>query len=122
MRVVAAFGLRSVQLTEVPPAQVPDVEVAFGEWLGTTDQLAELAEPQYNRGIFLAARGKLHAAEAAYRLAIARSPGFLAARQNLAHLLAGAGRETDAEVEFRRLLDRERWEDRVWRRQARGQP
>lgn len=122
VRVVAAFGLRSVQLTEVPPAQVPDVEAAFGEWLGTTDQLAELAEPQYNRGIFLAARGKLHAAEAAYRLAIARSPGFLAARQNLAHLLAGAGRETDAEVELRRLLDRERWEDRVWRRQARGQP
>jgi len=105
-----------------PLPEVPDVEAAFDEWLGMTDQLVELAEPQYNRGLFLAARGKLHAAEAAYRLAIARSPGFLAARQNLAHLLAGAGRETDAEAEFRRLLDRERWEDRVWRRQARGQP
>jgi len=106
VRLEAAFALRSIDVGSLPAARRSAVERAFVEWLAAQEVLAELPETNYNRGLFLAARGDAAGAEAAYRAAIARWPHDLPPRHNLALLLAEAGRRDEAVRELDAILAR----------------
>jgi predicted CXXCH cytochrome family protein len=104
VRLEAAFALRSVDTSPLPSTDRTAVEHGFTEWLGAQAVLAELPETNYNRGLFLSARGDLAGAETAYRDAVKRWPRELPPRLNLAVLMAGQGRRSDAARELEAAL------------------
>jgi tetratricopeptide (TPR) repeat protein len=107
VRQEAAFALRDTDVAALPAAERAGVERAFAELLASHAVLAELPEANFNRGVFLAARGDAAGAEAAYRAAIARWPADLPPRQNLAQMLVAAGRSAEAAREFEAVLARD---------------
>ncbi len=62
------------------------------------------AETHYNLGVVLSTMGRLAEAAAEYRLALARDPFELNARNNLAVILARQGRLDEASAEWERVL------------------
>ncbi len=106
VRIEAGYALRAVDPLGLAAADRTAVEAAGREWLAAEEPTAELPEPNFNRGVFLAARGRTADAEAALRTAIRRWPLYLPARENLALLLAKSGRPAAAETELRAALER----------------
>lgn len=98
VRVEAAFALRTTDTTALAPSERDGVDRAFGEWLGAQRALGELPETNFNRGIFLTARGDLSGAEAAYRRAISIWPWDRPPYQNLAMVLVSDHRPDEAET------------------------
>ncbi|WP_235898604.1 HEAT repeat domain-containing protein [Parahaliea maris] len=89
------------QLAAVPLDQLrePDVEALlalFSEYQSIATQHADMPGNRVQLGVFLATRGDLPAAEAAYRGAIGMNPQLLPARLNLADLLRSQQREDEA--------------------------
>jgi Flp pilus assembly protein TadD len=98
-RLEAAFALRGADVPALPAEDRASVERAFAEWLAAQQVLDERPETHFNRGVFWTARGDAAQAERSYRHATALWPGDPTPRQNLAMLLAGAGRGAEAKAE-----------------------
>ena len=107
VRLHAALGLRHLDAAGLPPATARALAAAGAEWQRSQALGADTPEAHYNLAIFLAARGEVEAAVAAYREALRLWPGSIQARHNLAMLLAQQGRLDEAAAELRALLARD---------------
>jgi predicted CXXCH cytochrome family protein len=106
VRFEAAFALRDADVSALPASERPVVERVFAEWVTGQAPLADRPEVRFNEGVFWTSRGDVRRAEAAYRTAIRLWADDPAPRQNLAMLLAGAGRTADAVAELHEVLAR----------------
>lgn len=77
------------------------LQVAMRELRASLAVDADRSDGQYNLGILELALGNAKEAEAAFRLAIQRDPGFAPSYLKLAEVLRGSGREGEAEQTLR---------------------
>ncbi|NMJ41473.1 tetratricopeptide repeat protein [Roseomonas sp. JC162] len=104
VRVEAARALAPVPIDAMPESARPAFARAWEELLASERVAAERPEAWVNIAALLAARGDLGGAEAAYRTALAREPGNLAALVNLADFEARRGHADAAESALRRAV------------------
>lgn len=101
--------VRTVRL-EATPALVglplPGLETAVAELRASEASNADRAESHLNVGNLEARLGRPREAEAAYRRALEREPGFLPALVNLADLYRGLQRDEQAEALLREAVER----------------
>jgi len=104
VRIEAARALAPVPLAALPEAARPAFARAWEELLASERVAAERPEAHVNIAALLAQRGDAAGAEAAYRAALARDPGFLPALVNQAAFEEGRGRAEAAETLLRRAV------------------
>ncbi|MDJ0852718.1 MAG: tetratricopeptide repeat protein [Myxococcota bacterium] len=97
-------------LADVPPARFPlgaraAQATALEEYRAAQRLHADRPESHLNLGLLRARRGELALAEAAYRRALARAPGFVPAAVNLADVHRLQERHAEAEATLRRALE-----------------
>ncbi|MCZ8149800.1 MAG: multiheme c-type cytochrome [Roseomonas sp.] len=102
VRIEAARALAPVPLQALPEATRPAFARAWDELLASERIAAERPEAHVNIAGLLAARGDAAGAEAAYRAALARDPGFLPALVNQSAFEEARGRPETAEMLLRR--------------------
>jgi predicted CXXCH cytochrome family protein len=104
VRIEAARALAPVPLAAIPEAARPAFARAWEELLASERIAAERPEAQVHIAGLLAQRGDVAGAEAAYRAALARDPGFLPALVNQAGFEEARGRPDAAEALLRRAV------------------
>ncbi|CAH0131764.1 cytochrome c3 family protein [Roseomonas sp. CECT 9278] len=104
VRIEAARALAPVPIGNMPEAARPAFARAWGELLASERVAAERPESHVNIAGLLAQRGDQAGAEAAFRAALARDPGFLPALVNQAAFEEARGRPDAAEALLRRAV------------------
>jgi tetratricopeptide (TPR) repeat protein len=104
VRTEAALLLADMPDDQIPAADRPRFERAAADYLAAQELTADHPEGRANVGRFLARRGQLAGAEAAFRSAIDLAPDFLPAYLDLAELHGQDGRDTEGEQLLRRAL------------------
>jgi len=104
VRIEAARALLGVRKESMSPAERADFDSALADFVKSQDVDADRAEAHLNLAAVALDRGDLAAAEAEYRIALARSPALGAVWANLADLYRMQGREDEAEKTLRRGL------------------
>jgi tetratricopeptide (TPR) repeat protein len=104
VRIEAARALAPVPLAALPDAARAAFARAWEELLASERVAAERPEAHVNIAALLAQRGDQAGAEAAYRAALARDPGFLPALVNQAAFEEARGRPEAAEALLRRAV------------------
>jgi tetratricopeptide (TPR) repeat protein len=92
VRIEAGFTLAPVPRHALTPAQALQLDKAIGEYEAVQRVNAERPESDLNLGLLYTGLGAADKAEAAYRAAIRKEPGFVPAYVNLADLLRAQGR------------------------------
>jgi Tfp pilus assembly protein PilF len=92
----AAFALRDVDATELPPDVASTLRRALEEWRAGQLWVADTPEAHYNLALMDIARGQPEAALASYREALRLWPSSFQTRHNLGMLLAQLGRLDEA--------------------------
>jgi tetratricopeptide (TPR) repeat protein len=103
----AAFALRDVDATELPPDVARALRSALEEWRAGQLWVGDTPEAHYNLALMHVARGEPDAALASYREALRLWPSSFQTRHNLGMLLAHLGRLDEAAVEFETVLARD---------------
>ncbi len=96
-------------LTEVPaeyfdPQHMKDFETALDEFKQRQESIADRPEAHLNLGIMYENLGEDGMAEASYKTAIRLANDFYPARFNLANFYNRAGRNREAEQQFREII------------------
>ena len=104
VRIEAARALAPVPLESLPAPARPAFARAWAELLASEQVAAERPEAHVNIAALLAQRGDAVGAEAAYRAALARDPGFLPALVNQAAFEESRSRPEAAEALLRRAV------------------
>jgi Flp pilus assembly protein TadD len=89
----AGRALAAAPLDGLPPDRRAARERALNEYVASEEAVGERPEAHLNLGLFYAERGEVARAEAEYRLALRRQPGFAPAYANLADLYRAVGRD-----------------------------
>jgi predicted CXXCH cytochrome family protein len=107
VRLEATMTLETVpqRLLDAPARAA--LKVATGELRTSLAADADRSDAQYDLGMLELALGNAREAEAAFRLAIARGPGFAPSYLQLAEVLRGTGRESEAERTLRDAVQRD---------------
>jgi predicted CXXCH cytochrome family protein len=96
VRMEVARQLSELQVAQLPPEYAQELNTLREEYLQSMKLNADMPETQMNLGLYYAATGDPHAAEAAYRQAIMLSPVFIPAMLNLADLYRANGMDAQA--------------------------
>jgi len=96
VRMEVATALAGVPLAQIPAQRAPGLQALFDEYLAVTRLHADMPEAQMQTGGFLAARGDVAGAEAAYREALFLNNQLIPAYINLADLLRSEARDDEA--------------------------
>jgi tetratricopeptide (TPR) repeat protein len=107
VRIAAARALAPAPTTSMTSEQQEALERASAELIAAEESTAERPESQLSIGAFLAERGKLDQAEAAYQAALRIDPAFAPVMVNLADLYRSTGRESDAEAMLHQAISRQ---------------
>jgi predicted CXXCH cytochrome family protein len=107
VRIAAARALAPVPAASLTPEQQAALERASAELVAAEEATAERPESQLSIGAFLAERGKLDEAEAAYQAALRIDPSFAPVMVNLADLYRSTGRESEAEAMLHQAISRQ---------------
>ena len=105
VRIEAARVLSAVPSEALAPAQRRALEQGLAEFEAAQAATADLPAAHLNLAVLHENRGRPDLAEAAYRSALWRDPGFLPARANLALLYNRTGRNEEAERVLREALE-----------------
>lgn len=104
VRIEAAHVLAGPAERELKPEQKKLFEAAFAEFEEAQRANADAPFAHLNLGVMHERRGDLAKARAAYRLALRLDPGFLPAVFNLATLLSGENKNSEAETLLREAI------------------
>lgn len=96
VRMEVARSLAGVPLDQVSPQQAAQLQSLFEEYLRIQAMHADMPAIQLQLGVFYSARGDLPAAEAAYLEALHLNAQLIPGYLNLADLMRGQGRDTEA--------------------------
>ena len=105
VRLEVALSLAGVPLDQVSPEQANQLRGLFKWYLDMQGLHAEMPETQLQLGVFLAERGDLPAAEAAYREALRLNRQLVPAYLNLADLLRSQNRDDEARELMLQVLE-----------------
>lgn len=104
VRMEVALSLADVPLNELPPEAQQDLLALFAEYKTIQRQHLDMPSINMQLGIFNIRRGDFPAAETAYREALSLNPQLVSAHLNLADLLRGQGRESEARAQLESAL------------------
>lgn len=104
VRLAVAEQLAAVPLDQLREPDAEALRTLFREYQAIAARHADMPGNRVQLGVFLATRGDLPAAEAAYRGAIAMNPQLLPARLNLADLLRSQQQEDEAREQLQAAL------------------
>lgn len=98
VRMEAASSLAGVPLDQVSPEQATQLRSLFDEYISNLQQNADMPGVQMQMGVFYLMRGNQQAAEAAYKEALHLNSQLIPAYLNLADLLRGQSRDSEARI------------------------
>ncbi|WOJ97349.1 multiheme c-type cytochrome [Congregibacter brevis] len=105
VRMEVAMSLAAVPLNELDGARQKSLLALFDEYKAVQKQHLDMPAINMQLGIFNATRGDFPAAESAYREALALNPQLMSAYLNLADLLRGQSRESEAKEQLKLALE-----------------